>query len=50
MKRISFTKRVKGGKEMVKGYRDGVFYFMKIEHFEDLELFAEMVDWYVYVR
>lgn len=35
---------------MVMGYRDGTYYYMKSEHFEDLERFAELVDWYVYVR
>lgn len=34
----------------VKGYRDGVFYFMESDHFEDLEWFSEFVDSYVYVR
>lgn len=49
MKRISFTRKVKGDVAMVKGYRDGVYYFMKSSHFEDLAWFAEIVDWYVYV-
>lgn len=33
----------------VKGYRDGVSYFMTCNSFEDLEQFANTVDWYVYV-
>ena len=34
---------------MAQGYRDGTYYYMKSNHFKDLELFAEMVDWYVYI-
>jgi len=35
---------------MVKGYKDGVYYYMKSDCPDDLALFAEFVDWYVYVR
>ncbi len=34
---------------MVKGYRDGTYYYMKIRTYKDLLLFTEMVDWYVYI-
>lgn len=35
---------------MVKGQKDGVWYYMNTTHFEDLAWFAEFVDWWVYVR
>jgi hypothetical protein len=35
---------------MVKGCRDGVWYYMTTDHSEDLDWFAEWVDWWVYVR
>jgi len=34
---------------MVKGYKDGAYYYLYSNHFEDLEWFAEYVDWYVYL-
>jgi hypothetical protein len=37
-------------RKMVKGYKDGVYYYLWSDHFEDLAWFAEWVDWYVYVR
>jgi len=34
---------------MVKGYKDGIYYYQNIDDFRVLMVFAAMVDWYVYV-
>ena len=53
MKPIHFTniqKRKDGDeKMMVKGYKDGVWYYQRIDDFKVLMLFAAMVEWYEYI-
>ena len=53
MKHIHFIniQRIRDGDEimLVKGYKDGVWYYQNIDDFRAMIVFIAMVEWYEYI-